>query len=55
MYKITTDCIGCGSCVDECPEKAILPQGDTYLILPEKCTQCGNCSNVCPVEAIIEE
>ena len=39
-YKITDDCISCGACEGECPNKAI-SEGDTiYKIDPDKCTEC---------------
>ena len=50
--KITIDCTGCGACAEVCPEKAIHPAGDKYLIVPEECTDCGACDTACPVEAI---
>lgn len=54
MYKITDECISCGTCADECPVEAISEGGDIYEIDQDICTQCGNCVDVCPVEAIIE-
>ncbi|MBE3070647.1 MAG: 4Fe-4S binding protein [Planctomycetes bacterium] len=54
-YKITDDCVSCGSCESECPVQAI-SQGDTkYVIDPEKCTDCGSCAEVCPTECISQE
>ena len=51
-YKITEECIACGTCEPECPVEAI-SMGDTiYEIDPEKCTDCGACTEVCPVDAI---
>jgi ferredoxin len=56
-YKITEDCISCGACESECPNKAI-SEGDTiYKIDPQKCSECvganpsPKCSEVCPVDA----
>jgi len=51
-YKITEDCIACGSCIDECPIEAI-SVGDIYTIDPDTCTDCGACAAACPTEAII--
>jgi len=54
-YKISDECIACGTCIDECPVDAIT-EGDIYVIDPELCTDCGSCAEVCPVDAIsIEE
>jgi len=51
-YKITSDCVACGSCTPECPVDAI-SEGDIYVIDAEKCIDCGACADVCPAEAII--
>ncbi len=53
-YKITEECIACGSCLPECPVEAI-SEGDIYVIDPELCTDCGACADVCPTEAIFPE
>lgn len=52
-YKITSDCIECGSCLPECPVEAI-SEGSPYKIDPEKCTDCAACVDVCPSDAIIQ-
>jgi len=54
MYKITDECIACGSCASECPNEAIAEAGDKYEIDPDKCTDCGNCADICPTEAIVK-
>jgi len=56
-YKITEDCISCGACESECPNKAIKEGDTTYVIDPARCTECvgahasPRCAEVCPVEA----
>jgi ferredoxin len=50
-YKISDECIACGTCIDECPVEAI-SEGDIYVIDPDICTDCGSCAEVCPTEAI---
>jgi ferredoxin len=56
-YKITDECISCGACESECPNKAISEGDTTYKIDPAKCTECvgshdsSKCAEVCPVEA----
>jgi len=56
-YKITEECISCGACEGECPNKAISEGASTYQIAPDKCTECvgahdsSKCAEVCPVEA----
>ena len=53
-YKITEDCVSCGTCADECPVEAISEGDDRYVIDAEKCADCGSCAEVCPTEAIVE-
>jgi ferredoxin len=50
-YKISEDCISCGSCESECPVNAISQGDDRYVIDPDVCVECGACANVCPVDA----
>ena len=50
-YKISDECIACGTCIDECPVEAI-SEGDIYKIDADLCTDCGSCAEVCPVSAI---
>lgn len=50
-YKIGDSCIGCGSCVDECPVSAITLEGDKAVIDANVCIECGACAGVCPVDA----
>ncbi len=52
-------CIGCGSCVELCPEVFELKDDKAIVKAPDKCDTC-NCQEameICPVEAItiIEE
>jgi len=53
-YRITDECIGCGTCADECLAGAIVESGDMYRIT-DQCTDCGTCIDACPTEAIVEE
>ncbi|MFZ2958701.1 MAG: 4Fe-4S binding protein [Candidatus Ozemobacteraceae bacterium] len=52
MYRITEDCVACGSCLSTCPVHAIR-EGEPFIIT-SKCTGCGDCVEVCPVEAIVK-
>lgn len=45
-------CIGCGTCVDQCPAQAILLKSKKARIAPELCCGCGGCILACPNEAI---
>ena len=52
-FKITDECLACGTCLDTCPNEAI-KEGDIYCIT-DACAECGACVEACPVGAIIEE
>jgi ferredoxin len=54
-YKITDDCVACGTCMDECPSGAIKEGDDKYSIDPDTCTDCGTCKDSCPSDAIVEK
>ena len=60
-YKITDDCISCGSCESECPNQAISEGEIIYVIDPEKCCECvgapesSQCANICPVDSCIPD
>lgn len=58
-YEETT-CIGCGKCIDVCPEK-LLPYyiytyyldnniEKLYRLSADKCIECGSCSFICPAK-----
>lgn len=50
-------CIGCGSCVEICPEVFELQDEKAVVKGPDKCDTCDceEAANVCPVEAITFE
>ena len=50
-YRITEDCIGCGTCQGVCPQSAI-NEGAPFAIWQNNCLQCGNCFENCPAQAI---
>lgn len=58
---ITDECISCGLCVEECPNKAISEGDPIYVIDSDLCTECvgffdePQCVNVCPVDVIIAD
>lgn len=51
-YVIGDSCIGCGTCLEMCPQHCIT-EGTPFEIHPEHCLHCGNCFENCPAEAII--
>jgi ferredoxin len=53
-YKITDDCVSCGTCAEECPVEAIKEGDGKFEIDESTCTGCGTCASVCPTEAIVE-
>jgi len=50
-FMITTACIGCGICKEQCPIGCI-EIGSPYLIQQEHCLHCGLCYENCPTQAI---
>ena len=50
-YIISGKCIGCGKCLQNCPQRCIAP-GKPYKIQQNHCLHCGNCFTVCPVKAV---
>lgn len=50
----TTQCIGCGSCVQACPEQNVLSLVNmkALLVQPDHCVGHGKCETACPVGAI---
>lgn len=57
--QIIDDCITCDVCIPECPNEAITPGGEIFVIDAAKCTECEGhydtpqCKEVCPVDAIV--
>jgi len=55
---ITDQCINCDVCEPECPNAAISPGDDIYIINPAQCTECvghydePQCREVCPIDCI---
>ncbi len=47
-------CIGCGACVEACPEQSVLGliEGKAELVSPAKCIGHGACKAACPTDAI---
>ena len=53
VQKMYTEskCIGCGECVDNCPEQACELTDKGIVTDKDLCTSCGRCAQVCPALA----
>ena len=49
---LATSCIGCGICVNTCPEKALEQSEKGILINRAICNGCGLCTEECPTTAM---
>ena len=45
-------CIGCGECIQICPQKVITETADGIASDPVKCDLCQTCADHCPSEAV---
>lgn len=45
-------CIGCQSCIENCPQHALTLTPDGIVCDKERCIVCGKCAEVCPTLAI---
>lgn len=52
-YIITEACIGCGSCLNVCPQNCIQSDSVPHVIEQEHCLHCGNCMVICPAGAVV--
>lgn len=47
----TSRCVGCGTCVQHCPEKALSLVDNKVFTDPSRCKSCLTCVAVCPQDA----
>lgn len=45
-------CIGCGLCVKDCPNKVIEMKNGKASVLSDDCIKCGHCLAICPKNAV---
>ena len=46
-----SQCVGCGSCIGNCPNRAIIRKG-AEVIITGMCSDCGICIRHCGLDAI---
>jgi ferredoxin len=47
-----SSCVGCGTCAEACPTRAIIMIGRKVLVREGHCRACGRCVEACPEGAI---
>lgn len=58
---ITDECINCDVCEPQCPNGAISPGEEHYVIDAKRCTECvghhakSRCVELCPVNCILHD
>jgi len=52
MHVSENKCVGCGLCVDVCPQEGITLSKGVAQIDKDKCVECRSCLQECPQEAI---
>jgi len=47
-----SSCIGCGICVDGCPQEALEISSGVCVVNDALCIDCGICTGECPQDAL---
>ncbi|WP_414469444.1 4Fe-4S dicluster domain-containing protein [Methanobacterium sp. ACI-7] len=61
MVKVIVDedaCVGCGSCVEDCPSNVYeldKENGKTVVMKETDCMACLSCHEICPAQALEHE
>jgi ferredoxin len=53
-FVISSECVSCGACAENCPVNAISEGETQYIIDADVCVDCGACAASCPADAISE-
>ncbi|MDO4622278.1 MAG: 4Fe-4S binding protein [Eubacteriales bacterium] len=53
-YYVQSNCMGCGKCLQVCPENCIDISKCPAVIDQNACRHCGECREICPVGAVAE-
>lgn len=51
LLNLTEKCVGCGECLDRCPEKALRLTSEGIRRDNRRCTSCRTCIDTCPALA----
>lgn len=53
-FYVEEGCVGCGSCLEVCPQKCIDLSDIPAVIDQNHCLHCGRCAQACPVGCIVK-
>ena len=53
LAQFPRNCIGCGKCLEVCPNGALSPTPEGNVIDRARCRSCGACTRVCYAEALV--
>lgn len=55
VHVLADKCVGCGKCMEVCPEDAIIgKEGYIHMVDQDMCEHCGKCLAVCPQNARVK-